>query len=113
MVNCRSLLLLVIGTLVGVGIAWQANAFTGERYSKQAKISLEQARMIARKELPGGKIISEELEKEHGGSGLRYSFDVKQNGKVHEIGVDAKTGKVLENSLEGKEGKEGESKDKD
>jgi uncharacterized membrane protein YkoI len=41
------------------------------------------------------------LEKERGGSGLRYSFDIK-NGKItHEVGVDAKTGKVLENSVEG------------
>lgn len=106
MMSYRILLLLVIGTLVGVGISWQANAFTGEKYSKQAKISMQQARTIAEKQVPGGKIISEELETEHGGSGLRYSFDVEHNGKVHEIGVDAKTGKVLENSLEGKEGKE-------
>ena len=33
--------------------------------------------------------------------GTCYSFDIK-NGKVtHEVGVDAKTGKVLENSVEG------------
>jgi hypothetical protein len=33
--------------------------------------------------------------------GTRCSFDIK-NGKVtHEVGVDAKTGKMLENSVEG------------
>jgi uncharacterized membrane protein YkoI len=49
-----------------------------------------------------GTITDEELEKEKGGSGLRYSFDVK-NGKVtYEVGVDAQTGRVLENSKEGR-----------
>jgi len=32
---------------------------------------------------------------------LRYSFDIERGRVTHEIGVDAKTGKVLENSLEG------------
>jgi hypothetical protein len=44
----------------------------------------------------------EELEKEKGGSGLRYSFDIKHGGVTHEVGVDAKTGKLLENSVEGR-----------
>jgi len=43
-----------------------------------------------------------ELEREHGGSGLRYSFDIKSGVKVYEVGVDAKTGKVLENAVEGR-----------
>ncbi len=49
-----------------------------------------------------GKITDEELEHEAGGSGLRYSFDIKNGSVTHEVGVDAKTGKVLENSVEGK-----------
>ncbi|MFA7496376.1 MAG: PepSY domain-containing protein [Acidithiobacillus sp.] len=77
-----------------------AVAFTGEKLAGHAKISIEQARSIALKAYPG-KITDEELEQEKGGSGLRYSFDIK-NGKVtHEVGVDAKTGAVLENSTEG------------
>lgn len=83
--------------IVGVG---HASAFTGEKYSKEAKIGLSEARTIALKAYPG-KIVSEELEKEKGGSGLRYSFDIKRDAAVHEVGVDAKTGKVLENSVEG------------
>ena len=47
-----------------------------------------------------GTIASEELEKEKGGSGLRYSFDIKNGPLVHEVGVDAKTGQILENSVE-------------
>ena len=37
---------------------------------------------------------------EKGGSGLRYSFDIK-NGKVtYEVGMEAATGKALENKAE-------------
>jgi uncharacterized membrane protein YkoI len=78
----------------------KAPTFVGEKYAKDAKVSLDQARAIALKTY-AGEIVSQELEKEKGGSGLRYSFDIK-NGKVtHEVGVDAKTGKLLENSVEG------------
>lgn len=78
-----------------------AFAYPGQQYAKQAKVTIKQARAIALKTIPGGKIAAEELETEHGGSGLRYSFDVKINGKTHEVGIDARTGKVLENSVEG------------
>lgn len=82
--------------------ATAAFAFPGQKqYGAQAKISIAKARAIALKSVPGGKIVGEELEKEAGGSGLRYSFDVKIDGKTREVGVDAKTAKVLENSLEG------------
>jgi uncharacterized membrane protein YkoI len=76
--------------------AW---AFTGEKLAGEAKITLAQARDIALKVFPG-TIASEELEKEKGGSGLRYSFDIKNGAVVHEVGVDAKTGQILENIVE-------------
>ena len=47
------------------------------------------------------QIIDEELEREKGGSGLRYPFDIKNDSAVYEVGVDAQTGKVLENKKEG------------
>jgi uncharacterized membrane protein YkoI len=47
-----------------------------------------------------GKIMDEELERERGGSGLRYSFDINSGAITYEVGVDAKTGKV-ENAKEG------------
>ncbi len=78
-------------------VSW---AYKGEKYANEAKISLKDAENIALKEVPG-KIKDEELEKEKGGSGLRYSFDILSKGKLHEVGVDAKTGKILENSLPG------------
>ena len=67
------------------------------KLAAQASISLQQARAIALKTFPG-KIIKQELEHEKGGSGLRYSFDIRHGKLVHEVGVDAKTGKLLENS---------------
>lgn len=75
-------------------------AYTGEKLAKGAKISIEQARAIALRSRAGA-ITDEELEREKGGSGLRYSFDIKSDGAVYEIGVDAQTGKVLENKKEG------------
>ena len=79
----------------------ESPAFSGHRYAPQAKVSLTQARLTALKAQPG-VITDEELEREHGGSGLRYSFDVKDaKGVTYEIGVDAKTGAVLEHSIEG------------
>jgi uncharacterized membrane protein YkoI len=74
--------------------------FKGDELAKNAKISRKQARVIALKTVPG-KITDEELETEQGGSGLRYSFVIQQGSKMREVGVDAKTGKVLENSKEG------------
>lgn len=71
-----------------------------ETLAKNAKISMTEARVIAPKAHPG-KIVAEELENEKGGSGLRYSFDIKLAKGTQEIGVDAKTGRVLKNKLEG------------
>jgi uncharacterized membrane protein YkoI len=75
-------------------------AYTGEK-QKGAKVSIEQARAIAL-QAEAGAITDEELEREKGGSGLRYSFDIKSDGAVYEVGVDAQTGKVLENKKEGR-----------
>ncbi len=81
--------------------AGPALAYTGQQYEAQAKVSLQRAEVMVAKAVPGGRITDRELEKEKGGSGLRYSFDVKVHGKTREIGVDAQSGKLLENSVEG------------
>ena len=80
--------------------AVSAFAYTGQQFAGQARISIEKARAIALKTHPGN-ISDEELEQEKGGSGLRYSFDIKSGKHTQEVGVDAKTGKVLENDREG------------
>jgi uncharacterized membrane protein YkoI len=79
-----------------------AQAYTGHELAKGAKIDVKEARKIALNAFPG-KITDEELEREKGGSGLRYSFDIKngKSPKTQEVGVDAVTGKLLENATEG------------
>jgi uncharacterized membrane protein YkoI len=69
--------------------------------ARHAKISMQHARQVAINAFPGGKIMKAELEHEGGGSGLRYSFDMKQGKHWREVGVDARTGKILENTAEG------------
>lgn len=74
-----------------------AAATAADADAARARIDMPHARTIALNTYPG-KIVKEELEKERGGSGLRYSFDVSGSKGTREIGVDAVTGKVLENS---------------
>lgn len=89
--------LIAVAALCAGTSAW---AYTGENLAKFAKVSLEQARQIALKAHPG-VIIDQELEKEPGGSALRYSFDIRAGSVTQEVGVDASTGRVLENKPEG------------
>jgi uncharacterized membrane protein YkoI len=98
MTRCKLLVSAAICAFLVVG-AGVVSAYTGEELAKDAKVTFPEARAIALKAFPG-KITDEELEKEKGGSGLRYSFDIKNGGVTHEVGVDAKTGKLLENSVE-------------
>jgi uncharacterized membrane protein YkoI len=81
--------------------ALAAESYSGEKLAPLAKVSLGEAQTIALKAHPG-QITDRELEKEAGGSGLRWSFDINSSGKTFEVGVDARTGKVLENKAEGR-----------
>jgi uncharacterized membrane protein YkoI len=67
------------------------------------RISMAHARAQALKLAPG-RIISSEYEKE--GGIWRYSFDIQQRGHVQEIGIDGRTGRVVENKSEGKRDKD-------
>ena len=72
---------------------------TQAELQKEAKISMEKAREIALKKVPGGKIESAELEREHGK--LIYSFDIKTDKPgVTEVNVDAKNGKIVSSKYE-------------
>jgi uncharacterized membrane protein YkoI len=88
------------GFVVALMATTPAAAYTGQELSRQAKIRISEARTIALG-ARSGKITDEELEKEAGGSGLRYSFDIKSGNVTYEVGVDAMTGKLLENDKEG------------
>jgi uncharacterized membrane protein YkoI len=76
-------------------------AYTGQQYAKDAKFDLVHARRIALQARPG-IVTDQELERERGGSGLRYSFDIRFRGETFEVGIDARTGRVLQNSKEGR-----------
>lgn len=79
----------------------------------QAKITEAQAREIALKKAPGGKIESGELEVEKGT--LIWSFDIAMpNTKdITEVAVDAKTGAVVSVDIETpKEQKKEKAEDK-
>jgi uncharacterized membrane protein YkoI len=87
-----------LGILLGLASAF---AYTGQQLANDAKVSMAEARAVALK-AHSGKMVAEELERERGGTGLRYSFDIKSDSVPQEVGVDARTGRVLENAKEGK-----------
>ncbi len=60
-------------------------------------LGMAKARAIALKAAPG-RVQKAEYEKE--GGGWRYSFDIRQGNRIHEIGVDAHTGKIVEDKFE-------------
>lgn len=60
-------------------------------------VTMAQAQAIALKAAPG-KIEKQEREEENGG--MRYSFDIRQGDRIHEIGVDVATGRIVEDKFE-------------
>ena len=72
-------------------------AFAAPQAGPPAKLTKAQAERIALKAAPG-KVAEAEYEKENGA--WRYSFDIRQGKRIHEIGVDPNTGKIIENSYE-------------
>lgn len=94
----RSATTLAVAALLGAA-ALPVYAYSGLQHASDAKVSMPQARRQALQQVPGS-IQSAELEKESGGSGLRYSFDIRTKQGLREVGIDAVTGQVLENSPE-------------
>ena len=87
---------ILIGALAAVpAVAHSATSHsTQAELQKEAKISKEQATKIALAKVPDGKVVSEELEREHGK--LIYSFDIKTKSPgVTEVNVDALNGKIV------------------
>jgi uncharacterized membrane protein YkoI len=90
---------LLIAGILATGAAQAKTAAPAKVAVPAPKISMAKARAMALHLAPG-KIKSSEYEKE--GGGWRYSFDIQQKGHIQEIGIDGKTGKVVENKSEGK-----------
>ena len=65
--------------------------------SKSPKVTMADARKTALAS-SNGKIKSEELEKEHGKQ--IYSFDIAMPDGLHEVNVDAVTGKLIDDKVE-------------
>ena len=66
-----------------------------KQLAKEAKITRSEAEHIALSKVPGGRVSSSELEREHGT--LIWSFDIAKpdTRDIDEVQVDAKTGKVV------------------
>ncbi|HET8613753.1 MAG TPA: PepSY domain-containing protein [Sphingomonas sp.] len=87
--------IIITAAMIGLGIGCAGMAQAGS--PAHAGIGMAKARAIALKVAPG-TIKDAEYEKENGG--WRYSFDIAQGSRIHEVGVDAFTGKIVENDFE-------------
>jgi hypothetical protein len=76
---------------------------TDSDLKSQAKLSKAEAERIALAKVPGGKVVTSELEKEDGK--LIWTFDISQQGTkdITEVNVDAKTGEVVAVDVESPE----------
>lgn len=84
----------------GAGTQFGKDAKNGEAAqldTPMPAITEAQARAIAL-QLANGEIAESEYEKENGA--WRWSFDIRENGRIHEVGVDATTGSIVEDSWE-------------
>jgi len=82
-------------TLGGAVVASAQKTESQAALKKEATISEATARKTALAAVPGGKVQSHELEREHGK--LIYSYDIKVAGQsgIEEINVDAMTGAIV------------------
>ncbi len=71
----------------------------GSELLPQARVSLRAAQKAALAK-EHGVVIGQELEKEKQGNGLVYTFDIKLGKVVHEVNVDAKTGAIVEDTID-------------
>lgn len=91
---------IILATAAAAGVIGMAGVALATQQSPAARISMDEARAIALAAAPGA-VADAEYENEDGG--WRYSFDIAQNGRIHEIGVDANSGDIVENSWENAE----------
>jgi uncharacterized membrane protein YkoI len=74
---------------------------TQAQLAREARVTERAARATALARVPGGRVKSAELEREHGK--LIYSFDIQVAGRsgIDEVNVDAMTGAVIAKQHEG------------
>ncbi|MFN8581801.1 MAG: PepSY domain-containing protein [Gemmatimonadaceae bacterium] len=93
-------MLVLAATLVAAPLTAQQGKAKPNPRTASARISEDSARAIALAQVPGGRVIEAELEKEHGK--LIWSFDVKVVGKsgVEEVQIDATSGALVSHEHE-------------
>lgn len=74
--------------------------YSGYELSKDAQVTMDEASTIALKVHPMGVITVRHLERLTGGTGLRYTFDIRAQAMMFQVGVDANTGDVIEDRPE-------------
>lgn len=77
-----------------------AKIMTAKPIEKHARISLKQAADIAFRARPG-EITGRTLEYQKGGTGLRYTFSIREKATTYEVGIDARSGAILKNARQG------------
>lgn len=93
-----SIIALTLATGIGSSIVWATD--TPAKLAAEATITLETAASHARARVPGGSIVSAELERERGA--LVWSFDIAMpmSRNITEVQIDAKTGKLVAEEIE-------------
>ena len=87
----------LVTVAIGGALVLTGGVATAAGKVPKPRLSMASARAIALKRAPG-RIKDAEYEFEKGG--WRYSFDIAQGKRIHEIGVDAMTGRIVEDSFE-------------
>ena len=90
----------LISSAALAGVAGTAGVVHATQRPPAPRISMEQARATALQAAPGD-IVEAEYELENGS--WRYSFDIRQGGRIHEVGIDANSGAIVENAYESAE----------
>jgi uncharacterized membrane protein YkoI len=85
-----------VATIVGA-IAAQAVALEEDRPGllQQTRVTDANARVIALRQVPGGRIVEAELEEEGGQLVYEYEIRVADGRGLVEVAIDARTGAVL------------------
>ena len=93
-----ALVTFALATGIGASAVWATDA--PATLAAEAKLTLETAASHARARVPGGSIVSAELEREHGT--LVWSFDIAtpMSKNITEVQIDAKTGKLIAEKTE-------------
>jgi uncharacterized membrane protein YkoI len=104
------ILALTLATAAGAQQSTRKAHETQADLQKEAKMTMADARAMARREVPGATIASGEIERE--GGKLIYSFDMKTAGKsgIDEVNIDAISGKLVSKQHETPKDEKAEAK---